>query len=74
MELFIPTYELQADAMVSGNLISSRQVSYARVLVGVQNYYLTHDTSVDPKDQAPEVQLAPTMEWDNVETYARINK
>jgi len=74
MELFIPTYELQADSMSDGYLVSSRTATSARVMVGVQNYYITSSSSESPYDQAPEVQIPTTATWDSVNTYALINK
>lgn len=75
MELFIPNYELQADAMNDGYLVSSRTLSYAQIMVGVQNYYITDSSdSSNPYAQAPEVAIPATATWDGVATYARVSK
>lgn len=75
MELFIPNYELQADAMENGYIVSTRTLSYAQILVGVQNYYITDtDNATNPYAQAPEVAIAATATWDSVGTYATVRK
>jgi hypothetical protein len=74
IELFIPNYELNADSMTAGYITSSKTVSYARVMAGVQNFYYTNLESNSPYDQAPEVAIPAVSTWEQPQTYITVNK